>query len=570
MALSLDGVLTGRALERLAGDTSFARALEYLDRVRNLRVSQGRATATVVGTQPYSAELTWSPHDGVAAQCSCPYAQQGHVCKHAVALGLAALDAAESGRLDLSVDCTDPVSVYLASLGRDELANLVTALSSNHPAVQRDLEQRTALWAGAGQQLGAELLESCRQVIASAHDVDYWEVPTVAEPARDLLEQLQTVLDHGSPDVAAPALLELTTGLRGVLEHLDDSDGELGGCCQEALDLYAHACREGHPDQSALGRWLATFRHESPGWPDAALPQFADALGEEGLVAYRAAVADLDAAHPATSETASRSTRFEIDRMLLELADHAGDVDAAIELLGRGDTPRVAAIIERLLAAGRDEEALRRLDEAIEAKRYSVRFWDHRNDVWLAPDRIVEVYVGADRPAHALSFARGAFHDHPGTAMWDVLMSLADRLGMRDIVREQELAWVQEQPWSTGTTPVALALHDNDVERAWHYADRWGAGNLWRELADVTPQPRPRAALNLYAAALGTALQFTGRDEAKVVASILSRMHALAGVADAQGDGEGNVESVKARVADIRVQYKRRPTLMSALRSARL
>lgn len=44
--------------------------------------------------------------------------------------------------------------------------------------------------------------------------------------------------------------------------------------------------------------------------------------------------------------------------MLLELADHRGDVDAAIGILARGEHPRYGAVIDRLRASGRDDEVL--------------------------------------------------------------------------------------------------------------------------------------------------------------------------------------------------------------------
>lgn len=50
--------------------------------------------------------------------------------------------------------------------------------------------------------------------------------------------------------------------------------------------------------------------------------------------------------------------RFAVDTMLLELADHRGDVDGAIGILARGEHPRYVAVIDRLRAAGRDDEVL--------------------------------------------------------------------------------------------------------------------------------------------------------------------------------------------------------------------
>ena len=47
--------------------------------------------------------------------------------------------------------------------------------------------------------------------------------------------------------------------------------------------------------------------------------------------------------------------RFEIDAMLLELADNDGEVDRAVGLLSQREHTQYGAIIHRLRAAGRTE-----------------------------------------------------------------------------------------------------------------------------------------------------------------------------------------------------------------------
>ena len=47
-------------------------------------------SATVYGSEPYEVVLSVEGHrlDG---ECSCPYGQEGHFCKHCVAVALVAL-----------------------------------------------------------------------------------------------------------------------------------------------------------------------------------------------------------------------------------------------------------------------------------------------------------------------------------------------------------------------------------------------------------------------------------------------------------------------------------------------
>ena len=59
--------------------------------------------------------------------------------------------------------------------------------------------------------------------------------------------------------------------------------------------------------------------------------------------------------------------------MLLELADHDGDVDRAVELLASGKYPEYGAVIDRLRAAGRPDEAIGWMDRAVAEGRVSGR-----------------------------------------------------------------------------------------------------------------------------------------------------------------------------------------------------
>lgn len=79
------------------------------------------------------------------------------------------------------------------------------------------------------------------------------------------------------------------------------------------------------------GDVLVKFRANSPGWPHVVLADFVDCFDEQALGTYRREVAALD------RKLADRDhwQRFEVDAMLLELADHDGDIDRAVELLAQ-------------------------------------------------------------------------------------------------------------------------------------------------------------------------------------------------------------------------------------------
>jgi hypothetical protein len=566
MASVIDDVLSEVALERRSQARTFNRAQPYVASVRGLRVQRGRATASVQGTHVYVVDLRWG-RDGIDGECSCPDSASGNFCKHLVAVGLAVLDAAAAPTTDAG---RSAVEQYLATLPAETLRELVVEMAAFTETATRQLETRAALASGSDEHLRKELEQAASSVLGTGRWLDYRQSFGYATRIEGFLDELEHLLDQGAADAVAPSALRVATRVRKRLMHADDSSGVIGQAGQRALELYARACREGTPDQAKLGRWLARFRDESPGWPIVTLDDFADALGVKGLTAYRKAVAAIGKRH-ADQPVGEFGVRFELDRMLLELADHDGDVDAAIAILGQGQHPQFVAIIDRLQAAGRDDEVITWLTRAVEADRVAVdRLGNGHNSYWLDADRAVELFCAAGQQESAMALARDQLRRAPTPASYDFFLRTAARLERLEIERARVLAWLDADGWSTGQTPIVLALHEGDVERAWAAADRWGAGHAWQLLADAQPQPRPADALGLYGPALDDALLFPGRAEAQKAVAILKRMRQLAAAADNLDRSGRHVESLDDRIAEIRVTLRRRRALIEELDRAGL
>jgi hypothetical protein len=118
------------------------------------------------------------------------------------------------------------------------------------------------------------------------------------------------------------------------------------------------ACRAGHVRRPFDERALAEYRR--------------------GVAKWSADLADAD-----------HYARYEVQAALVELADHDGDVDRAVELLSGGvEHIPYGSVIDRVLAAGRDAEAPDWLNRAVAARRISTL---QRNDYWILPNRAVEL-----------------------------------------------------------------------------------------------------------------------------------------------------------------------------------
>ena len=200
--------------------------------------------------------------------------------------------------------------------------------------------------------------------------------------------------------------------------------------------------------------------------------------------------------------------------------------------------PWYASIVERLLAAGRRDEAMAWLDRAVAAGRVGRSFWDRPEETDIVRRRLdapraIDLYIGAGRPDDAVALAHRLFRENPGADAYDLLLDTAERLGRRDREREAALAWIDGRNWRDADIPIALALHEGDVERAWRAADRWGADDAWQRLADAAPQPRPADAMRLYEEAVTRTLgRRSGRETSQRIAQFAVRLRDIAAAAD--------------------------------------
>ena len=436
------------------------------------------------------------------------------------------------------------VEAYLDGLSRSELHELVLTLAECSETVRRTLEAVAELAGERRGGAGEDLVRRAAALLSApkgyedyeSYDFEYGEYADngYAADILDFLDELEVLIDDGGADAAAPPLHMIIVRLRPDLyEGRGDTGGLMERAGDRAAELYARACREGRPDAGALAAWLAQFRLEGLSCPELALTDFLPALGEEGLAVYREAV-------EAAPQTSARLV------LQVELADADGDVDQAVGLLG-GEAPWYASIVERLLAAGRRDEAMAWLDRAVAAESVGRSFWDRPEDTDIVRRRLdapraIDLYIGAGRPDDAVELAHRLFRENPGADAYDLLLDIAERLGRRDREREAALAWIDGHSWRDADIPIALALHEGDVERAWRAADRWGADDAWQRLADAAPQPRPADAMRLYEEAVTRTLgRRSTRETSQRIAQFAVRLRDIAAAAD---------EAVAAETAD--------------------
>lgn len=230
------------------------------------------------------------------------------------------------------------VKAHLDELDRPGLRELVLTLAGRSETARQALETAAGLAEGRRDPAENDLVRRADALLSAPNGYegydpydDYFDGYNDNGYAADIgafLDELEALMRSGGADAAALPLRMIMTRLSPDLEEgLGDLEGLTEAVCERAADLYARACREGSPDVEALAVWLVQHRLAFPNCPTLALADFLAALGEEGLAAYRRAVADA----PAGRE------RLRLER---ELADSEGAVDRAVdravELLARG------------------------------------------------------------------------------------------------------------------------------------------------------------------------------------------------------------------------------------------
>ena len=424
-------------------------------------------------------------------------------------------------------------------------------LADRDPAVAR----LVAVRAGEGSAVTATLQTAVRDILDPRGFIDYRRSFDVAREAENLLDEMERHLDLGAADAVRPVLLEAVTELRELAGTADDSAGVIGSAGQRAAELHARSCREGTPDGMELARWLVSFRESSPGWPHTPLEDYVAAFDEKALAEYAAGVERM--------RGRCRDDDFErmrIDDMLVELADHRGDVDTAVDLLSRGTHPRFGAIIERLRAAGRGDEVLTWMDRAADAGKVSGRLAGQGRDYWLDPVDVAAERLKAGRVDDALDVLRAQFREAPGEPTFTTLVEFADVVGRRDTEREWALATARagSNSYAQGAALVEIALAEDDLPAAWQATATYGAGYRWRDLAAASADAMPRESADLYRPWLEDQLRYTDTRKYGPIADTLVVMRDLY----VRAGGEADFAEY---VADIRARFGRRPSLMKEL-----
>jgi hypothetical protein len=376
-----------------------------------------------------------------------------------------------------------PSPETLTELGLERLIRLVLDETGRNPAFKKLV---TAAVAGLqGPDAVAALID--RRLTALERAAGYIDWQKRRAFTADLDATLTTIVaELGALDARAglDRLMRFLAAAGGVLERVDDSSGQVHGVFARAADAAAGLGGGlAAPEAAAFAlRLVPMLETDAYGLVEDVLYALIPTLPEAALARLDTGLSDALPPPPAKSE-GTRSwdrqvARSRILRLRQGLADRRGDVDAFIRLEQEAapDRPERTEIAERLLAAGR-------LDEALD--------WVRR------PQKRGLVVVTREQ------MITGQFDpEAPDRARVDLEIRILDALGRG--AEAQNLRWGQfERSLDAGMLRAYLAkLPDFEDEEALERAFAHAAGHAdpYRALHFFTHWPKPDRAARLVAA----------------------------------------------------------------------
>lgn len=513
----IDDLISRAMLEKLAGAAAFRRGEAYYaaGAVGPFRVSENKVSARVDGTRTYRVEL--SDDDGeLAPDCTCPQGADGYFCKHCVALGLAWLANHAAGKKSKAkprkAKRRDPwrnIKAYLLSQPSEFLVETLLEVAQRDDRLFQSLLLKAERTAGGGN-----VAEAFRRAIDNAtHVGDFIDWRDVGSFAGDIDQIVDSLKELLAPNTAA-TLVNLAEyaieRIEGAMEHVDDSNGEIGTIVDGLGEMHRKACTMAKSEPVALAERLFRLETTLPfGLCRFDATSYRIALGRKGLQRYRElAEGEWREIEPRTDDRRYNAHRAAITRVMEHLAEASGDMDerVAIKAKDLSSAYRYLDIAEILLKVRRSDEALNWAERGLQA-------FPNRPDSRLR-DFLTAAYLKRKRHDEALQLTWVQFEERPSLETFKKLYNVARKIGIWPGQRKRALAWLDQvitkeaastsrwkpKPSLPNTSlRVSIALWEKDLDAAWTAAHQGTCDRgLLIALAGELENSRPEDSISLY------------------------------------------------------------------------
>lgn len=269
--------LSDATLTHLAGPTVLGRGKTYArdGSVQEPEMSalQGRErialVAQVQGSERYDVRVAIDHRDALSGACDCPHAADGFFCKHQVALALVLRDVvsgASQGGDGVAPDTPNVSGLPAKARKADDLRAFVRAQTADALAerlwawAQSDRHRMADLKAWAAQAQAADdpkaLRTAITELLRDRRDfLDWRESAQYARRAEKALDWLRPWLVR-DPSACLDLCDHSLRRLYKVMEHADDSGGDIGDLVGAVMDVYTDAVQAVQPPAPWLARWF--------------------------------------------------------------------------------------------------------------------------------------------------------------------------------------------------------------------------------------------------------------------------------------------------------------------------
>lgn len=226
----------------------------------------GNFDAIVSGSDDYEVEITILDGNITKHSCDCPY-EYGDFCKHEVATLFYLKHHFFTKELEILSDKksketppkTPTIDKIIEKVSIEDLKKFVIEECKNNNNLK--VAFVTKFLSNAGKDSKENYVSQLHSLFRSHsgrhHFIDYYEMRKLSKPLNNFIETIEKHLETGNIRTAfnmSCAMLEV--GIEQI-NHSDDSNGELGGCIEEAIStLYQIAVLENQDD---LKKELSAF-----------------------------------------------------------------------------------------------------------------------------------------------------------------------------------------------------------------------------------------------------------------------------------------------------------------------
>ncbi len=144
---------------------------------------------------------------------------------------------------------------HLRSLDPDELVDLVLEQAQDDWRLRERLTAQAAATAGTAVDIAA-WRKRVDGAFRTGSFVPYAEAGGWAQGVEEMLDGLADLLEAGHADAVVMLTERSHQRAEKAMQHIDDSDGWLGGISSRVADLHLRACEAAHPDPVQFARRL--------------------------------------------------------------------------------------------------------------------------------------------------------------------------------------------------------------------------------------------------------------------------------------------------------------------------